>query len=236
MSRYASSTCAVSDGVEVLRIMSLLDLLLPPACAGCGRTGALVCGACLGAFQPASRPDDRFVAPDPAVVVGDALALAVAAFAYDGPLRRVLAALKYGGASRVAPRLAQAAMPALGALIAVAGPAVLVPVPVHRERRRVRGYNQAALIARQLAGTTGLRMEEPLERVRPTTKQHRLDRAARLANLRGAFAVRSDGPLPAVAVVVDDIITTTATLEACASALRDAGADLVYGFAVAREV
>ena len=216
--------------------MSLLDLLLPPACAGCGRPGAILCGACLGAFPHASRPDDRFVAPDPAVVVGDAMALAVAAFAYDGPLRRALAALKYGGASRVVPTLARAAAPALEALVAVAGPAVLVPVPVHRERQRVRGYNQAALLARALSAATGLRVEEPLERVRPTTKQHRLDRAARLANLRGAFAVRTGRARPGIAIVVDDIITTTATLEACASALRDAGADAVYGFAVAREV
>jgi ComF family protein len=216
--------------------MSLLDIILPPACAGCGRTGALLCRACLAAFPRASRPEDRFAAPDPAVVVGEALALAMAAFAYDGPLRRALAALKYGGASRVALSLAQAAAPALQPLIAVSGPAVLVPVPVHPERRRVRGYNQAALIARELAAVTGLRMEEPLERVRPTTKQHRLHRAARLANLRGAFGMSPAARRPPVVIIVDDIITTTATLEACASVLRDGGAEAVYGFAVAREV
>ena len=215
---------------------ALLDLMLPPACAGCGRAGALLCGTCLSAFPRASRPEDRFVAPDPAVVVGDALALAMAAFAYDGLLRRALAALKYGGASRVAPPLARAAAPALGPLIAVSGPAVLVPVPVHPERRRVRGYNQAALIARDLAAASGLRMEEPLERVRSTTRQHGLDRAARLANLRGAFAVGRAMSAPPVVILVDDIITTTATLDACASALRDGGAGAVYGFAVAREV
>ena len=215
---------------------ALLDLILPPACAGCGRAGALLCRTCLAAFPRASRPEDRFVAPDPAVVVGDALALAMAAFAYDGPLRRALADLKYGGASRVAPPLARAAAPALGPLIAVSGPAVLVPIPVHPERRRARGYNQAAIIARELAAATGLRMEEPLERVRPTTKQHGLDRAARLANLRGAFATSHAVPESPVVILVDDIITTTATLEACASVLRDGGAEAVYGFAVAREV
>ena len=215
---------------------ALLDLILPPACAGCGRAGALLCRACLAAFRRASEPEDRFVAPDPAAVVGDALALAVAAFRYDGPLRRALAALKYGGAARVAPTLAQAAMPALGPLIAVSGPSVLVPVPVHPERRRVRGYNQAALIARELAAVTGLRMEELLERVRPTTKQHALGRAARLANLRGAFAANRAMVGSPVVILVDDIITTTATLEACASVLRDAGVEAAFGFAVAREI
>ena len=215
---------------------ALLDLILPPACAGCGRSGALLCPACLASFTPASRSEDRFVAPDAAIVVGDALVLAVAAFAHAGPMRRALAALKYSGASRLAPILGRAAATALAPLLAVSGPAVLVPVPVHRERQRSRGYNQAELIARALARTTGLPIRDLLERVRPTTKQHRLDRAARLANLRGAFASRRGTAQPNAVILVDDIITTTATLEACASVLREAGVEAVYGFAVAREV
>jgi ComF family protein len=216
---------------------ALLDLILPPACAACGRSGALVCAACMAGFTPASPPEDRFVAPDPSVVVGDTLTLAMAAFAHDGPMRRALAALKYSGAARLAPILARQAAPALAPLLAVSGrPATLVPVPVHPERLRTRGYNQAELIARALARAAALPCGSLLERVRPTTKQHRLDRAARLANLRGAFAVREGAPYTATVILVDDIITTTATLEACASVLREAGAEAVYGFAVAREI
>ncbi|HEX7067702.1 MAG TPA: ComF family protein, partial [Candidatus Limnocylindria bacterium] len=140
-------------------------------------------------------------------------------------------ALKYSGASRLAPMLARPAAPSLRTLVSISGPAALVPVPVHAERRRERGYNQAELIARALGPSHLI-----LERVRPTTKQHRLDRAARLANLRGAFRVASGVSVPPVAVLVDDIITTTATLEACASVLRETGVEAVYGFAVAREV
>ncbi|MBA3587519.1 MAG: ComF family protein [Chloroflexi bacterium] len=210
--------------------MSLLDLLMPPACAACGRVGALLCPRCLNGLQVPSRPADRFLAPDGGVVVGDALCLAMAAFAYEGPMRRALAAMKYGGASRLAPILARAATPALDNLLRITGPAVLVPVPLHRERQRARGYNQAELIARQL----GTPMALALERVRPTTKQHRLNRTARLANLRAAFRV--SGAVPLTAILVDDIITTTATLEACASVLRQAGCSAVYGFSLAREV
>ena len=113
----------------------------------------------------------------------------------------------------------------------------LVPVPVHRERLRERGYNQAELIARAMGSAVGLPVIDRLERVRPTTKQHRLDRAARLANLRAAFSVRAAATsMPAAVIVVDDIVTTTATLEACASVLRSAGVREVYGFAVAREI
>ena len=204
---------------------------MPPACAGCGRSGSLLCDRCVGAFAPPFRTEDRFVAADAGVVLGDALLLATAAFAYAGPMRRALAALKYSGASRLAPMLARIASPSLRTLLAITGPALLVPVPVHAERRRERGYNQAGLIARALGPTSSL-----LERMRPTTKQHRLDRAARLANLRGAFRVVPGASVPATVIVVDDIITTTATLEACASVLREAGVDAVYGFAVAREV
>jgi len=213
-----------------------LDLLIPPACTGCGRSGALLCPRCRDAFEPPFRPDDRFVAPDPGVVLGDALILAVAAFAHRGPVRRSLAALKYTGASRVAPILAAAAAPRLERLLAVAGNVPLVPVPVHRDRLRERGYNQAELLARALAQRHGLRVAAFLERVRPTTKQHRLDRAARLANLRDAFRAVVGRAPPRTVVLVDDIITTTATLEACASVLRDAGVAEVYGFAIAREV
>jgi predicted amidophosphoribosyltransferase len=75
-----------------------------------------------------------------------------------------------------------------------------------------------------------------LVRERATTQQHRLDRAARLRNLREAFAIRPGARPPPVAILVDDILTTSATLEACAAVLRDAGTSRVLGFAVAREV
>jgi len=107
------------------------------------------------------------------------------------------------------------------------------------ERLRQRGYNQASLLAAQLAAQlaapTGVRVANLLVRRRPTTQQHRLNRAARLRNLRDAFALPEDARAPPVAVLVDDILTTSATLEACAAALRERGAERVIGFTVARE-
>jgi ComF family protein len=214
----------------------LLDLILPPACAGCGEVGSVLCDRCCGAFRAPFRDDDRFVAADAGIAMGDALLLGLTAFRYEGPLRRSLAALKYTGASRVARSLADASLPALHRLLTISGPAILVPVPIHAERRRIRGYNQAELIADALAPGVRLPMAPILERTRETTKQHRLDRAARLANLRDAFRPTARLAPGTAVIVVDDIVTTTATLEACASALREAGADAVYGFAVGREV
>jgi len=215
--------------------MRLLDLLLPPACSGCGRSaGTLLCGSCRGRLRAPSDAQDRFVVADAGVIVGEHLRLAMAAHAYEGPMRRALAALKYGGASRVAPVLATLATPTLDRLRAISGGATLVPVPVHAERLAVRGYDQAELLARALGRAAHLPVMAALVRVRATTKQHRLDRGARLRNLRGAFAMnRSAAP---VIILVDDIITTTATLEACAGVLHEAGCEAVYGLAIAREV
>jgi len=216
--------------------MALIDVLLPPSCAGCGRYASLLCDACRASFRSASPAAATFVQADPAIVVGEALTLAIAAFRYEGALRRTLQRLKYGGSARLARPLATAALPALQRLLEVSGPLPLVPVPVHVVRKRERGYNQAALLAGSLAGTAQLPVADVLRRSRATTKQHRLDRAGRLRNLRDAFAMARGARPPPELILIDDILTTSATLEACASVLLAAGAVRVYGFAIAREV
>jgi ComF family protein len=216
--------------------MALIDVLLPPSCAGCGRYGSLLCDVCRASFRSASPAAVTFVQADPSVVIGDALTMAVAAFRYEGSLRRTLQRLKYGGAARLARPLASAAAPALTKLRDLTGPLPLVPIPVHRVRQRERGYNQAELIAKSLGRECGLPVLELLVRDRVTTKQHRLDRAGRLRNLRGAFALAAGARPPPAVIQVDDILTTSATLEACAATLVAAGCSSVYGFALAREV
>jgi ComF family protein len=216
--------------------MGLLDVLLPPACAGCGRFANLVCEACRATFRPPSDPRDRFVTADAGAVIGERVILAVAAFAYEGPLRKALQRMKYAGAARVAPALAESALPSLRTLLAISGPATLVPVPLHPSRERERGFNQAAVLADALSRGTNMRTGRLLVRARPTTKQHELDRAARLRNLAGAFRIAAGARPQPAAIVVDDILTTSATIEVCAGALRDAGCERAYGFAIAREV
>jgi len=176
------------------------------------------------------------VIPDPGVVVGDEMEVAIAVFAFAGMLRRALSRLKYGGAAALARPLAHAASPHLVDLARLLSGAVLVPVPVHVERLRQRGYNQAALLARHLAPPLGVEVADCLERRRPTTQQHRLNRAQRLRNLQEAFAMRVGARAPPLALLVDDILTTSATLEACAGVLREAGAKRVLGLAIAREL
>lgn len=220
--------------------VAVLDLLLPPACAGCGAYGSAICELCRASLRPPVDPGDAFLAMDRAAIVGDALLVGVAAFAHRDEAQRILRRLKYGGGQRLATPLARLAAPALRQLLAVSGPVVLVPVPLHEGRHRERGYNQAALLAEALGRETRVRVWPGLIRRRATERQHGLDRSTRLRNLRDSMAVGRASPpdsrLPETVVVVDDILTTGATFEACAVILRAAGVGAVYGFAIAREV
>lgn len=179
------------------------------------------------------------MAADPGIVIGEAMVLATAAFAHRDEAQRIVRRLKYGGGRRLAEPLTWEAMPTFRRLLSVTGAAPLVPVPLHHARKRDRGYNQADLLAGALARRAGLDVWPALARSRPTVRQHGLDRAARMQNLRDAMAFRppADATAPPHSVIlVDDILTTGATFEACAVILRASGVAAVYGFAVVREV
>jgi ComF family protein len=111
---------------------------------------------------------------------------------------------------------------------------LLIPVPLHPARRRERGYNQSLHIATGLAEVLGLPVcPQLLRRRRPTRQQTRLDAEERRRNLRGAFEVTAELPAHTCIGVVDDVVTTAATLAACAQALEQAGARRVWGVALA---
>jgi ComF family protein len=152
---------------------------------------------------------------------------------YEGRLRDVLHAFKYDGRRSLAPTLA--ALLRAQAADTLAGADVLVPVPLHRARRRSRGFNQA----HDLAAALGPPVVAALRRVRATVAQTALTAGARRRNVRGAFALAPaalDAITGRVVVLVDDVITTGATLEACAAILRAAGAAEVRAVTVARAV
>jgi competence protein ComFC len=117
-------------------------------------------------------------------------------------------------------------------------PDVIVPVPLHRERQHERGYNQADLIARPLARRLGVKLRpEVLIRTRPRPGQLVLSRTERWKSVRGAYATREGLRVDKLRVLlVDDVMTTGATLDSCARALRKAGAAEIFGLTVARLV
>jgi ComF family protein len=155
---------------------------------------------------------------------------------FAGVVRRALHALKYAGERRLAEPLGAAVAGRWRA--AGAGGSVVVPVPVHEGRRRTRGYDQAALIAAVAARELRLPMVEAVARTRETEAQYHLDRRHRAANVRDAFAVRPRARRAVAGrwvVLVDDVVTTGATLCSTADALLDAGAVAVSAVTVARE-
>ena len=162
-----------------------------------------------------------------------ALARLRSAVAYEGPVESAVHRFKYQGWRRLAAPLAQL----LAERLVVEGLAAstVVPVPLHRERQRQRGFNQSDLLARELMRRLDLR-EPPgrLVRIRPTLPQVGNDRLHRWQNVRDAFAWRGPDLEGRSLMVVDDVATTGATLEACASALKQAGAGPVIGVTVAR--
>jgi len=212
-----------------------LDLLLPPACVGCAAEGTLLCEGCAAPLrarlgQPPGAPIGL-----PVELPAPLLQLEWCA-PFTGTTRAALHALKYDGVRDLAETLGAA----LASRWAEAGRGgnLLVPVPVHPSRLRQRGYDQAALLAEAAGRLLGIPAVAALERVAETSAQHALGRAARARNVGGRFAVAVPEAVHvrgAWAVLVDDVVTTGATLGACGRALLAAGASAVSAVTVARE-
>lgn len=214
----------------------LLDLALPPACAGCGREGAVLCAGCIAVLIAGLERPGGVEIGLPSDVPAPLLQLEWVA-PYGGVTRSAIHALKYGGERRLAQPLGRAVAERWRRV--GAGGDVFVPVPVHRDRAAARGFDQAVAIARVAAASLGLPCAELLERHRATTPQARLDRATRATNVAGAFSLRPAlGPDAMTGwwpVLVDDVATTGASLIACAEVLVAAGAVGVSAVTVARE-
>lgn len=157
--------------------------------------------------------------------------LVLAAGAYAGPLRQAVLALKFQGRTAGAPALAALMAPAATAWLSRTP--LLVPVPLHAQRLRERGYNQAALLAHELALLHSLEVNAgTLRRLRNTAAQSTLDGAARRRNVERAFEA-SAACAGRTVVLIDDVCTTGATLQAAAAALDAAGACTVDALVLA---
>lgn len=214
----------------------LTRLLAPPLCWGCGCPARLDEPLCLGC-----RRTLRYLGREPVPLAGVEIWAPVA---YEGAARELVRGLKFRGAIALAHAMAALiAANAPGEVLPRAfdlsaadppqsQPPALVPVPLHPARRRKRGFNQAGILAEALGRRTGLAVADRLTRSGAAGAQVGRARPARLAAPPGS--IQAHAPIPARAVLVDDVATTGSTLAACARALRGQGALEVRALTFAR--
>ena len=222
----------------------VLDFLFPQWCVGCGKGGAFICPSCrrsLPRIMPPLCP--RCGKPQlsgtlcPSCVSSRVEIDGIRSpFRFDGVIRQAIPQLKYRNLRALAVILAKllqdylAANPLPGE--------VLVAVPLHPKRVRERGYNQSRLLAKELGKLTGLAVIDGcLIRERHTSPQARTPTVEeRRSNVANAFAFRDSRLQNKQVLLIDDVATSGTTLDACAVALKAAGASLVWGLVLAREI
>jgi ComF family protein len=219
-----------------------LDLVFPPRCVSCDAFGPFICARCNADMLPAEGPRCLtcwmpLAPPGPCRRCRShrlALREVRSAFVYEAAARDAVLALKFRGLSAVAPIMARS----MAECLTEWSPPVhsLVPVPLGGHRRRLRGYNQSELIAKELSRLTGIRLaQRALVRRRSTPPQARLTgEDARRQNVVGAFAAVRRVPEGGV-LLIDDVVTTGATLDACARVLLGEGVEAVFALTFARE-
>jgi ComF family protein len=221
-----------------------LNLVFPKRCVGCGREGSFICSKCLHTikhfFPPlcplCGRPQINGILCQDCVNWNAKVDGIRSPFHFDGVIREAIHQLKYKQLSSISGQLAYLIYEYL---ISYPLPVdVLVPVPLHPKRLRERGYNQSALLVRELGQLSGLPVvNECLIRKRYTPPQARTNSVnERWENVVGTFTCRSNEVANRKVLLIDDVATSGATLNACANALKNSGAISVWGLVLAREI
>lgn len=222
-----------------------LDLIFPKLCQGCQREGTYFCYSCQNKLAP---PRERcFVCSRPSLLgqthqecQSQNLMLSgiLVAADYENPgLRNLIWNFKYNSVKEIGEILSQIMSFYLQTqnLLSYFATAAVVPVPLHKRKLKIRGFNQAERLAANLAKILNLQYLPVLEKIKPTKAQVELERSQRLENLKGAFTAR---PSPSLGerkiLLVDDVAATGATLNGCAKVLKRQGAGEVWGLVVAR--
>lgn len=150
-------------------------------------------------------------------------------FVYDGPVKRSLYRFKYAGRKEYAKTYARLAEVYLGGYIKEIQPDALLPVPLHRKRYRMRGYNQSEVFAKELGHRMGIPVASKIvSRVKNTLPQKELDLSERQNNLKKAFKINENDVKLDTIIIIDDIYTTGSTIDALSTVLKEAGVRNIF--------
>ncbi len=200
-----------------------INLIFPPRCAGCGQVDTFWCSKCQQEIDAMSLSE--YIEPKSPLLGVAATGLHI------GILREAVQALKYENTPTVAKPLGKKLSSCLQQQDWTYD--IIVPVPLHTKRLAERGYNQAQLLAEQVASIMGTGCEvNALQRIRETKSQVTISGAERLQNIKDAFVANNQIVNGRSIVIIDDVYTTGSTLSACGEALLLAGATVVYGLTV----
>lgn len=197
----------------------LLDFLFPVTCVSCKKFGVQCCAECLQKIPLASQKSDKIIA--------------AAEFKEESMLAELIHRFKYDGAKEVGEILVNLFQKNLD----LPTKKVFVPVPLHKRRSNIRGFNQSAILAKLLVKKFGGEMQNILQRHKYTPPQAELSRKERLTNVRDAFSMKNpENKLnpESTYLLVDDVCTTGSTLSECEKILRRNGAQNVMWLVVAR--
>lgn len=238
----------LTDASATLGVMSLLDFLFPKRCVGCKKIGSYLCANCFikisfdveelclicnrhaneGLIHPGCRTNYTIDGAFASIAYNSMAKRLVHSFKYRPYLysvREVLIDLMYEGLIQKE-----------GLHKVIQHDSVLVPIPLHTTKLRERGYNQAKLLAKGMGKRFSLPVADILIRQKKTDRQFALTRVQRLANIKDAFALKKDQEIDLrnkTVFLIDDVVTSGATLNEAAKVLKRVGAEKVYGLTLA---
>ncbi len=205
---------------------TILDVVAPRICVGCGKEGKYICDKC-----------DLFLSEATNIYAQGNLSEVISIWEYEGLIKKLILKIKYNGFFDIIDELIEKAFERREPYIPEN--VYITFVPMFKRKERTRGFNQAELIAKKLGEITNKKVLPLLEKIKDTSSQTELDKEKRIKNVKDSFRlVESIGgnELPKNVLIVDDVWTSGATMEECARILKRAGVQNIQGFTIARTI
>ena len=202
---------------------TVLDIILPRICLGCGKEGKYICEKC-----------ELFLSEAPSLFWQGGLEELASCWEYEGLIKDIILKIKYYGAFDAINELVEKAFKTREPYLPEG--TIITFVPMFKRKEKRRGFNQAELIARKLGRIMGQKVLPLLEKIKDTASQTKLNKVERMANIKNSFLAKEKAGRHDNILLVDDVWTSGATMKECARVLKRSGAKRVFGFTLARTV